>query len=55
MIWNWALLATLSAAINVEELVGTWTTKSREVITGPVWGNKNKGVKGRTLTTTGLL
>ncbi|KAJ5144208.1 uncharacterized protein N7515_002995 [Penicillium bovifimosum] len=30
----WALLATAALA-NVEDLIGTWTTKSRDVITGP--------------------
>lgn len=35
MIWIWGLFATVAAA-SVEDLVGTWTTKSREVITGPV-------------------
>lgn len=45
MIWIWALLATLSAAINIEELVGTWTTKSREVITGPVCEQKQRRQK----------
>ncbi|KAJ5095058.1 hypothetical protein N7532_007349 [Penicillium argentinense] len=34
MIFLWAFLAT-AAAVNVEELVGTWTTKSKQVFTGP--------------------
>lgn len=36
MIWTWALLATVAAGANVNDLVGTWTTKSREVLTGSV-------------------
>ncbi|KAJ5220712.1 uncharacterized protein N7469_009599 [Penicillium citrinum] len=34
MIFLWALLG-IAAATNVEDLVGTWTTKSKQVITGP--------------------
>ncbi|KAJ5169222.1 Protein r.t1.c1 [Penicillium canariense] len=34
MIWIWTLLAT-AVAVSVDELVGTWTTKSRNVLTGP--------------------
>ncbi|KAJ5693443.1 Protein r.t1.c1 [Penicillium macrosclerotiorum] len=34
MIWTWCLLATATAA-SVDDLVGTWTTKSRDVLTGP--------------------
>ena len=30
------LLATAANAISASELVGTWTTKSRSVVTGPV-------------------
>lgn len=30
------LLSTVSAAPNVDELVGTWSTKSAAVLTGPV-------------------
>lgn len=36
MLWIWTLLATAAAAASVDELVGTWTTKSRNVFTGPV-------------------
>jgi hypothetical protein len=36
MLWIWPLLATTVAAASVDELVGTWTTKSRNVFTGPV-------------------
>lgn len=46
MIWAWTLLVTLGAALNLEELVGTWTTKSREVLTGPV-GGKTKEEEDR--------
>ncbi|CAI7596865.1 unnamed protein product [Penicillium pancosmium] len=35
MIFLWALLVCTAAALNAEELVGTWTTKSKQVITGP--------------------
>ncbi|KAJ5910885.1 Protein r.t1.c1 [Penicillium subrubescens] len=35
MLWIWTLLATTVAAASVDELVGTWTTKSRNVLTGP--------------------
>lgn len=35
MIWIWSLLVAVALA-NVNDLVGTWTTKSRQVITGPV-------------------
>lgn len=42
MIWIWSLLATVSAAVSVEELVGTWTTKSQQVLTGPVSTTQNK-------------
>lgn len=35
MIWIWGLFASVAAA-SVDDLVGTWTTKSREVLTGPV-------------------
>lgn len=42
MIWIWSLLATVSAAVSVEELVGTWTTKSQQVLTGPVSITQNK-------------
>ncbi|KAJ6127577.1 hypothetical protein N7523_003189 [Penicillium sp. IBT 18751x] len=35
MIWIWTLLATVSAATSVDQLVGTWTTKSQQVLTGP--------------------
>lgn len=31
-----SLLAGVVSAGNVADLVGTWTTKSRKVITGPV-------------------
>ncbi|KAJ5263866.1 hypothetical protein N7478_011471 [Penicillium angulare] len=34
MIWIWGLFLSVAAA-NVDDLVGTWTTKSREVLTGP--------------------
>ncbi|KAJ5915010.1 hypothetical protein N7504_003893 [Penicillium tannophilum] len=34
MIWIWGLFASVAAA-SVDDLVGTWTTKSREVLTGP--------------------
>lgn len=33
----WSLLATAALA-NANDLVGTWTTKSRDVLTGPVCG-----------------
>lgn len=36
-----SLLATAANAISASELVGTWTTKSRSVVTGPV-GTSNK-------------
>lgn len=36
MIWIWSLLATVSAAVTIDDLVGTWTTKSQQVLTGPV-------------------
>lgn len=42
MIWIWSLLVTFAAAINLEDLVGTWTTKSRDVLTGSVCDNKQK-------------
>lgn len=35
MFFIWSLLVTVALA-NVNELIGTWTTKSRQVITGPV-------------------
>ena len=35
MIWIWSLFASVAAA-SVNDLVGTWTTKSRDVLTGPV-------------------
>ncbi|KAJ5216576.1 uncharacterized protein N7498_002983 [Penicillium cinerascens] len=35
MIWIWSLLATVSAAVTVDDIVGTWTTKSQQVLTGP--------------------
>lgn len=54
MIWVWTLLVALGAALNLEELVGTWTTKSREVLTGPVWGQNKRG-RRQQLTYTGLL
>ncbi|KAJ5577529.1 uncharacterized protein N7459_006493 [Penicillium hispanicum] len=34
MMWTWTLLAAVAAAASVDELVGTWTTKSRQVLTG---------------------
>ncbi|KAJ5722788.1 hypothetical protein N7488_000823 [Penicillium malachiteum] len=34
MIWIWGLFVAVVAA-SVDDLVGTWTTKSREVVTGP--------------------
>lgn len=36
-----SLLATAANAISASELVGTWTTKSRSVITGPVGGQED--------------
>jgi hypothetical protein len=41
-IWIWSLLATVSAAVSVDDLVGTWTTKSQQVLTGPVRTLQNK-------------
>ncbi|KAJ5758425.1 hypothetical protein N7520_005581 [Penicillium odoratum] len=36
MIWVWGLFASVAAAAaSVEDLIGTWTTKSHEVLTGP--------------------
>jgi hypothetical protein len=32
----WSLLATAACAATASDLVGTWTTKSQDVITGPV-------------------
>ncbi|CAG7924925.1 unnamed protein product [Penicillium olsonii] len=45
MIWIWSLLATVALA-NVNDLVGTWTTKSRQVITGPVGRSIQLGPNG---------
>ncbi|KAJ5756969.1 uncharacterized protein N7511_007151 [Penicillium nucicola] len=35
MFFIWSLLATAACATTAKDLVGTWTTKSQEVITGP--------------------
>lgn len=50
----WSLLATAALA-NFNELIGTWSTKSRGVITGPVCGNAMYGNGPTRLTCTGIL
>jgi hypothetical protein len=43
----WSLLVTVVLA-NANDLVGTWTTKSRQVITGPVCPNYTTIMNGIT-------
>lgn len=36
MVWIWSLFVSAVAAASARDLVGTWTTKSKMVLTGPV-------------------
>lgn len=49
-----SLLITAALA-NANDLVGTWTTKSRDVLTGPVCGTTGCSIQMMKLTRIGIL
>ena len=52
LIWSLLITATLA---NANDLVGTWTTKSRDVLTGPVCGTTICSMQMTKLTRIGIL